>query len=416
MAKVDYVPRLVDPVIDELITQLPALMLVGPRATGKTRTGERRSATVVRLDRKTEAVAFEGDPDAALRDTPEPVLLDEWQMVPDVLGAVRRAVDSEPRAGRFLLTGSVRATLENDVWPATGRLVRLAMYPMSQREIAGRTDGPTFFDRLAEGGGLNAPSDPPDLRGYVELALRSGFPEPALRLTGQAREAWLESYVNDLLTHDVEQLEESSTRRRDPQRMRRYFEAYALNSAGVVDHRTIYDAAQVNKLTATAYEDLLSGLLIAEQVPAWTSNRLKRLVRQPKRYLVDPALIAAALRIDEHGVMRDGNLLGRVLDTFVAAQLRPELVASSTRPRLHHLRTEQGRHEVDLIAELAGERLIGIEVKAGSTATADDAQHLTWLREEIGERFVAGVVLHTGARIYEVGERIVAAPIASIWG
>jgi predicted AAA+ superfamily ATPase len=390
-------------------------MLVGPRATGKTRTGERRAANVVRLDRKTEAVAFEGDPDAALRATPEPVLLDEWQMVPDVLGAVRRAVDSEPRPGRFLLTGSVRATLENDIWPATGRLVRLAMYPMSQREIAGRISGPTFFDRLANGDGPSSPNEPLDLLGYVELALRSGFPEPALRLTGQPREAWLEGYVNDLLTHDVEQLEESPTRRRDSQRMRRYFEAYALNSAGVADHKTIYDAAQVNKLTAVAYEDLLSGLLIAEQVPAWTSNRLKRLVRQPKRYLVDPALIAAALRIDEQGVMRDGNLLGRVLDTFVAAQLRPELAASSTRPRLHHLRTEQGRHEVDLIAELAGERLIGIEVKAGSVATADDARHLAWLREEIGERFVAGVVLHTGARTYEVGERIVAAPIASIW-
>jgi predicted AAA+ superfamily ATPase len=287
---------------------------------------------------------------------------------------------------------------------------------MSQREIGGRIDGPTFFDRLAEGGDLSAPSDPPDLRGYVELALRSGFPEPALRLTGQAREAWLESYIDDLLTHDVEQLEESPTRRRDPQRMRRYFEAYALNSAGVTDHKTIYDAAQVNRLTAAAYEDLLSGLLVAEQVPAWTSNRLKRLVRQPKRYLIDPALIAAALRIDEQGVMRDGDLLGPVLDTFVAAQLRPELAASSRRPRLHHLRTEQGRHEVDLIAELAGEHLIGIEVKADSTATADDARHLAWLREEIGERFVAGVVLHTGARIYEVGERIVAAPIASIWG
>ncbi|MGB7587246.1 MAG: DUF4143 domain-containing protein [Solirubrobacterales bacterium] len=416
MANGSYIRRLIDPVLDELIAQLPALMLVGPRATGKTRTGERRAANVVRLDRKTEAVAFEGDPDAALRDTPEPVLLDEWQMVPDVLGAVRRAVDSEPRPGRFLLTGSVRATLENDIWPATGRLVRLAMYPMSQREIADRIAGPTFFDRLAEGGDLSSPSDPPDLRGYVELALRSGFPEPALRLTGPAREAWLEGYVNDLLTHDVEQLEESPTRRRDPQRMRRYFEAYALNSAGVADHKTIFDAAQVNKLTAAAYEDLLSGLLIAEQVPAWTSNRLKRLVRQPKRYLVDPALIAAALRIDERGVMRDGDLLGRVLDTFVAAQLRPELAASSTRPRLHHLRTEQGRHEIDLIAELAGERLIGIEVKAGSVATADDARHLAWLREEIGERFVAGVVLHTGARIYEVGERIVAAPIASIWG
>jgi uncharacterized protein len=330
-----------------------------------------------------------------------------------VLGAVKRAVDADPRPGRFLLTGSVRAELENAVWPGTGRLVRVAMYPMTVGEALGRTGAPTFFDRLAEGAELTAAADPPDLRGYVELALRGGFPDPALRLSGQPRQAWLESYVEDLLTHDIEAAEEG---RRDSRRLRRYFEAYALSSAGATDRKTIYEAAEVNKATAAAYEGLLESLLVAEAVPAWRSNRLKRLVHQPKRYLVDPALIAAALRVDVAGAMRDGGLLGRVLDTFVAAQLRAELAVSASRPRLHHLRTAQGRHEVDLLGELAGGRLVGIEVKAGASASARDARHLAWLREELGERFAAGVVLHTGPRVYGLGERIVAAPICALWG
>lgn len=407
-----YRQRLVDPLVDELFTQLSALMVIGPRAAGKTTSAARRAASVVRLDREAEAIAFAGDPDAALRGLPEPVLLDEWQAVPGVLGAVKRAVDADPRPGRFLLTGSVRAELENAVWPGTGRLVRVAMYPMTVREALGGTGEPSFFDRLAEGAELTVAADPPDLRGYVELALRGGFPDPALRLSGQPRRAWLESYVEDLLTHDIEAAEGG---RRDSRRLRRYFEAYALNSAGVTDQRTIYDAAEVNKATAAAYEGLLESLLVAEAVPAWRSNRLKRLVHQPKRYLIDPALIAAALRIDVAGVMRDGSLLGRVLDTFVAAQLRAELAVSASRPRLHHLRSTQGRHEVDLLGELAGGRLIGIEVKAGASASARDARHLAWLREELGERFAGGVVLHTGPRVYGLGERIVAAPICALW-
>lgn len=411
-ADLPYRRRLLDPFVDELFTQLSALMVIGPRAAGKTTSAARRAATTVSLDREAEATAFAADSDAALRGLPEPVLLDEWQAVPGVLGAVKRAVDANPHRGRFLLTGSVRAELENAVWPGTGRLVRVAMYPMAVREQLGRIDGPTFFDRLADGGQLTVGTDPPDLRGYVELALRSGFPEAALRLSGQPRQAWLESYVEDLLTHDIEAAEGGH---RDKQRLRRYFEAYALSSAGVTNHKTIYDAAEVNKATAIAYESLLESLLVAEAVPAWRSNRLRRLVHQPKRYLIDPALIAAALRIEVTGVMRDGELLGRVLDTFVAAQLRPELATATSRPRLHHLRTEQGRHEIDLIAELAGERLIGIEVKAGSAMSVDDARHLAWLRDEMGERFVAGVVLHTGGRIYGLGERIVAAPIATLW-
>jgi uncharacterized protein len=408
-----YRPRLVDPLVDELFSQLSAVMVVGPRAAGKTTSAARRATTTVRLDREAEAIAFAADPDAALRGLPEPVLLDEWQAVPGVLGAVKRAVDEESRPGRFLLTGSVRAELENEVWPGTGRLVRTAMYPMTVREQLGRLGASTFFDRLAEGGGLVLPPDLPDLRGYVELALHGGFPDPALRLSDRPRQAWLESYVDDLLTHDVGAIEEG---RRDTQRLRRYFEAYALNSGGIAESKTIYDAAGVNKATAVAYEGLLESLLVAEAVPAWRSNRLKRLVHQPKRYLVDPALIAAALRLDVQGVMRDGGILGRVLETFVAAQLRPELAVSASRPRLHHLRTEQGRHEVDLIGELAGERLVGIEIKASAAPTPADAKHLGWLRDELGERFAAGVVLHTGPRLYELGERIVAAPICALWG
>lgn len=414
-APIEYKTRLFDSLLDELLAQLPAVMVVGARAAGKTTTASRRAETVIRLDREAEAAAFVADPDAALRGLQEPVLLDEWQQVPGVFGAVRRSVEANPSPNRFLMTGSVRAELENEVWPGTGRLVRLSMHPMTIREQLGRTEGATFFDRLAEGGELRVPAETPDLRGYIELALQSGFPMAALRLTGRPRRAWLESYLDDLLTHDVEQLEEPATRRRDPHRLRQYFEAYALNSAGVAEHKTIFDAARITRVTATSYEGLLTDLFVVEQVPAWVSNRLKRLVRQPKRYVVDPALIAAALRVDEQGAIRDGDLLGRVLDTFVAAQLRPEVTVSSTQPRLHHVRTEQGRQEIDLLAELAGQRVIAIEIKASAAPNAGDARHLVWLRDALRDRFVIGVVFHTGPRLFELDTQIVAAPISALW-
>lgn len=405
-----YLDRTVEPLLDRLLRELPALLLVGPRATGKTTTATRHAATAVRLDRPAEAGAFRADPDAALRGLAEPVLLDEWQIVPDVLGAVKRAVDVDPRPGRFLLTGSVRAELDTDSWPGTGRLVRVPMYGMTVREQLGRLAGTPLIQRLATGRDLDTPPDPPDLRGYVELALASGFPEPTLMHSADTRLRWLESYVDQLVTRDAE-----ADRARDPSRLRRYVESYALGSAGTVEDKTLFEAAGVNRKTALAYERLLTNLLVIEGVPAWTSNRLKRMVLSPKRYLVDAGLFAGVLRLDAQGVLRDSDLMGRVLDTFVASQLRSELPIDETRPRLFHLRTQQGRHEVDLIVELAGGGIVGIEVKADAAPKREAARHIAWLRDQLGESFVAGVVLHTGPRAYALEPGIVAAPICTLW-
>src|SRR5258707_1577279 len=150
-ASVQYLPRLIDQRLSELFAQLPALLITGPRAAGKTTTARQHATTTIRLDRPAEAAAFRADPDAALRGQPEPVLLDEWQAVPGVLGAVKRAVDDDPRPGRFILTGSVRADLEQETWPGTGRLVRVPMYGLTVREIERAIDGTTFIDKLVEG-------------------------------------------------------------------------------------------------------------------------------------------------------------------------------------------------------------------------------------------------------------------------
>jgi predicted AAA+ superfamily ATPase len=407
----EYRRRLVDDLIERLLPELPALFIVGPRATGKTTTAARYAKTVVRLDREAEAVAFRADPDSALRGLPEPVLFDEWQLVPGVLGAIKRAVDAQPTPGRFLVTGSVRGDLESELWPGTGRLTRVPLFGMSIREQLGNLGASPFLDRVARGEELLPAADTPDLRGYVDLLLRSGFPEPALRLTSGARERWLESYVEHLITRDAEQVDGG----RDPARLRRFLEALALNTAGIVEDRTVFEAAGINRKTALAYERLLVNLLVVESTPAWTTNRLKRLMLSPKRYLIDPALACAVLRLDANAVLRNGDLLGRLLDTFVASQVRSELAVTAARPRIYHVRQQQGRIEVDLLAELGGGGIVAIEVKASSSPTPDDARHLAVLRDRMGESFVGGVVFHTGPHAYRLGEGIVAAPISALW-
>lgn len=409
-----YRPRLVDELLERRLEHHPALLVVGPRACGKTTTASRFARSRLLLDQPAQGAAAGADPDAALRDLSEPVLIDEWQVVPEILGAVKRAVDADPRPGRFIITGSVRGDLDMPSWPGTGRLLRVPMYGLTIRETAGELPAASLLDDLVTVGIERLAAARPealDLRDYAELASRGGFPEPVLRLPPSERAPWLESYIDQLLTRDVAAISD----RRDPQLLRRYFEAYALNTAGVTDQETLRQAAGIARATADGYDHLLRNLLVVDAVPAWWTNRLKRLVRGPKRYIVDPSLALAALRLDVAGLMRDGDMLGRILDTFVMAQLRAEVTRSSSSPRLHHLRQEQGRREVDIVVEYGGGRVFGFEVKATSAPKQDDARHLAWLRDELGDRFVGGAVLHTGPRAFMLDTNVVAAPIASLW-
>jgi uncharacterized protein len=405
-----YQRRLIDGLLDELMAELPALLLVGPRAAGKTTTAQQRSASAIRLDVPAEAAAFSTDPDAVLRGMREPVLLDEWQALPETLPAVKRAVDANASPGRFLLTGSAYGDIEGITVAGTGRVVRLRLFGMTMREQAGNLDAEPIIDRLARGEGVGAPRKPLDIRDYLSLALRSGFPE-AVGLGDRARERWLEGYVAQITTRDAS----GAAGNRDPVLLRRFLEAYAVNSAGIVEAKAIYDAAGVDKKTAAAYEHLLENVFVVEPLPAWTSNRVKRLTRTPKRYIVDAGVMAAILRLDMDAVLHDGILLGRLLDTFVVSQLRGELEVSASRPRLFHLRDQQGRHEADVIAELSGGRVIAIEIKSNAAVNKNDARHLIWLRDELGDRFVAGVVFHAGPFAFSLGDRITALPISSIW-
>jgi uncharacterized protein len=411
---VSYQPRLVDGLLRRRLRHHPAILLVGPRATGKTTTAARLASSAVRLDERGQAVVAEADPDAVLRGLDEPILIDEWQLAPEILGAIKRAVDDDPRPGRFIVTGSVRGDTESPTWPGTGRLLRVTMYGMTVGEIHGDLPTVPLLDRLAEHGVdamTGARHDQFDLRDYAELAACGGFPHPVLRLPPAERTPWLDSYLDQLLTRDAAGIGAS----RDPQLLRRYLESYALNTAGVIDHRAIYQAAGIAKNTGDAYERLLRNLLVLETLPAWWTNRLKRLVHTPKRYIVDSSLVLAALRVDVNGLMRDGNLLGRVIDTFAIAQLRAQLASCESQPRLFHLRQEKGQHEVDVIVEYGGSRIFAFEIKATSAPKRTDARHLAWLRDELGDRFLGGAILHTGPLPFMLDDRIAAAPIAILW-
>ncbi len=407
-----YIPRFLDGDLDALLSELPAVMVVGPRAAGKSTTAARRARSVVHLDDPNVAAAFSAAPDVALAAQATPVLLDEWQEAPDVLGAVKRAVDSRQGAGRFLLTGSVRARVSGATWPGTGRVIQVPMWGLTVAEKSGSLAARTFLADLFDGAVPVGASQPaPDLGYYLAEILVGGFPA-TVGLSERARSAWLAGYVEELVERDVPAL----ARVRSPRRLGLALRAVALSTAGSPSEATLAEAVGVDARTLGSYLDLLEDLKVIERVPAWHSNRLTRLVKAPKYYLTDSGLAASVIGVEAAAVMRSGDILGRLLDTFVAAQLRPLLSLDQQFLAMHHVRDRGGTHEVDILVESRRGDVVGIEVKAAGRVDQRDARHLVWLRDHLGGQFRFGVVFHTGPLAFPLGERIVALPIAAIWG
>ncbi|NYD99663.1 hypothetical protein BJY21_000848 [Kineosphaera limosa] len=401
MPEREYLPRHLDVALAQALSAAPVVIVDGPRGAGKTTSGRRLAASVVMLPRDLEPLRI--DADGYLRSLPAPVLLDEWQLAgTELLWAVKRIVDDDPAPGRFLLTGSVEPAHYGPTYPLTGRAVRLVMRPMTVAELAGRGEQPTFLARIIAGD-LPAATGGRTTQFELDDLTRPGF--PAARQLPDA-DLFLDAYASLVA-------QRAGDEGRDATRLLRTMRALAVLSAQAVPDQRIWDAADINKATWKQYDDLLVRVHLSVPSAAFESNRLKRLTSYPKRYLCDTALALTLAELDGAALQSDLSLAGRFVESFVMQQLRPQV--DQVGGTMLHLRTGAGEREVDAVIEV-GRSVLGVEVRLGTRPTTHDAGQLRWLRDQLGHRFAQGLVVHTGADTYPLGERLWAVPLDVVTG
>lgn len=421
----EYLNRVIDIELDELMPCLPAIALEGPKGVGKTATAKRRATTVFQLDAPAERAIAEADPVQALKGEP-PVLLDEWQHVPAVWDAVRRSIDENSIPGSFLLTGSA-GPLMPPTHTGAGRIVKLRMRPMTLAERG--LDAPTVsLKHMLQG-------KRPDVYGktnitlsdYVHEIISSGF--PGIRhLSGRGLRLQLDGYLRCIVNTDFV---EQGYKVRRPEILQRWLRAYAAATATTASFETIRDAAtggeghKPSKTTIHSYREILERLWILDPVPAWITSRnyLNRLSHPPKHHLADPAFAVQLLGLNADALLsgqetglpipRDGKLLGHLFESLVTLDVR--VYAQAAEAEVSHLRQYSGRHEVDLIVERADRRILALEVKLGNCVDTADVKHLLWLREEMGDDLLDAIVIYTGPQAYRRKDGIAVIP-ASLLG
>ena len=403
-------------VLLQMLAESPVVMVTGLRQSGKSTLvrdliADRFPARYLTLDDTALLDAATRDPQGFIAGITSPsVIIDEVQLAPGLFRAIKMSVDADRRPGRFLLTGSADPAVSPQVSEAlTGRVRSLTLWPLEQGEIGGIPGGfitAVFGDApmFATGsGGI-------DRGDLIARIVAGGYPEVISLPEGGVRQRWAEDYLLRVVERDVPRISEIADRLAVPRLLR----LLAARSMQLLNLSEVSRMAEVKRATLDRYMALLEATYLVRLVPAWAGDPAREYAKRPKPVVTDSGLACRLLGADEQRLMRDPDLLGSLLEAFVACELMRQESFSDARVRISHFRSTSA--EVDLVLEDAAGRLVGVEVKSTASPTAADFRGLRALAERTEERFVRGVLLHTGTTTAPFGEGMWAVPVSAIWG
>lgn len=406
--------RALTPFVAEALRDTPVVLLLGARQSGKstlaqTLLEEHPQGRYLSLDDSAVRRAVEVDPEGFVAQAKGMMVLDEVQLAPGLFRAIKAEVDRDRRPGRFLLTGSANVmVLPHLSESLAGRMELATLEGLSQSEIHGTPHD--LVDRLFDETPLRLQHLDLDRETLIAAILAGGFPEAVGRAAGRRRSQWFESYLQTLLQRDVRDLSQIEGITQLP----RILELLSVRSAGLLNLSEVSRSLAIPINTLKRYLALLEAVYMVTPLPAWSSHLGKRLVKAPKLLLRDTGLMGHMMGADLRRLQNEPDLLGGLLETFVAGEVRKLLGWAGTRAKLFHYRTLAGQ-EVDLLLERADGRVVGLEVKASASVQSKDFKGLRNLAETLGAAFHRGVVLYTGTEVLPFGPQLWAVPVSALW-
>ncbi|WP_419837542.1 ATP-binding protein [Candidatus Poriferisodalis sp.] len=386
--------------------------IVGPRQSGKTtlarRIADNDDRQFITLDDEQSRRFAQDDPTGFTRGLKRAVI-DETQRAPDLILALKRIVDEDPRPGRFLITGSVElftGSLSPD--SLAGRVETVELLPFSQAEIVGMQP-PSFVDR-AFAGDFAALEIAGRTDGLAERVVRGGFPEALSRSAPARHRSWLRNYARMIAEHDVREIARVSKRGALP----RLIDHAAAAAGGLLNMSGFGTRLGVDGKTVDRWLVLLEHMFLIRRVHAWHRSDLKRLVKAPKLQFLDSGLLAALRGVDAAGIADDRRRLGPLLECFAYTELVKASALSSDMTTISHYRDKSGV-EVDFVLERSPGVVVGIEVKSRATAHPRDFKGLRRLKDAVGDNFASGILLHDGDRIQQIAPDLYAMPVKMLW-
>ncbi len=338
------------------------------------------------------------------------VIFEEVQRAPEIFLAIKEVVDKNAENGKFLLTGSANVLLSPKIADSlAGRMEVISLRPLSQDEIDGKRCG--FIDWVcSDEFKLPSPLELEPRDKLFERVLTGGYPEVINRRTEGRRKAWFNSYVTTMLQRDVREIANTAGTSDLP----RLLSILAARATGLISYAEISRSSGIPQSTLKRYIALLKSLFLIEELPAYSGNISRRLMKSSKLFFTDTGLLASLRDLNWKKIKFEPTYSGSIMENFVVSELKKQQGWAQNSTEMLHFRTSNDQ-EVDIVLELPNGEVVGIEVKAGATVSEKSFKGLKIFEEAIGKKFKRGIVLYTGESSVSFGTNMFAIPVQTLW-
>lgn len=404
--------RNVEQQLEKALARSPVVLLNGARQVGKTTLAlellKEKKYTYITFDDEMVYLAAKSDPVAFIANIEKPVIIDEVQRIPEIFLAIKRDVDLNRQAGRYLLTGSANPLLIPRMGDSlAGRMETISLMPLSQGEIQEHKEH--FIDLVFNKQPLKSPATKLSQRELYEKIVAGGYPL-VQQVDSEARDAWLRSYLNLILQKDIKDLAQIEKLTELPNLLK----LLAARAAGLLNVAELSRDSTIGAKTLHRYLALLEAIFIINTQPTWSTNLSVRFIKTPKLYFIDSGLLMYLLGMNIESALDENIYMGKVLENFVVSELQKQATWSTQTVSLYHFRTSNGE-EVDTVLENHSGQIVGIEIKTSKKVSPQDFKGLKYLQEKTKNKFVRGIVLYTGTEYVPFGEQLCALPVSSLW-